>query len=190
MKNQSQVQNHSAEEIQAEESNEEFRQLINTKRQKINFPLASAKEQWEALDSKIILQRDKLIGKSTLEHKLTTFGDIIYQTCINTFGAKQHQAKREPKKSRRQREMETLRKQKKNLMKQMKSATEEEKNGLQELWRGSKARHSPLSRVESARKREVKRKRTRRTPTKTHLSLQDNPSSNQDQVLFQYRKHS
>ena len=100
----------------------------DAKRQKINFPPASAKEQWEALDSKIVLQLDKLIGKSTLEHKLTTFGDIIYQICLNTFGAKQHQAKREPKKSRRQREMETLRKQKKKLRKQMKAATEEEKN--------------------------------------------------------------
>ncbi|KAK3720950.1 hypothetical protein RRG08_047516 [Elysia crispata] len=129
--NQSQVQNHSAEKIYAEESDEEFRQLINAKRQKINFPPACAKEQWEALDSKLILQLDKLIGKSTLEYKLTT------SVTLSTFGAKQHQAKREPKKSRRQREMETLRKQKKNLRKQMKSATEEEKNGLQELWRGS-----------------------------------------------------
>ena len=41
--NQSQVQNHSAEEIHAEQSDEEFRQLINAKRQKINFPPASAK---------------------------------------------------------------------------------------------------------------------------------------------------
>ena len=88
-----------------------------------------------------------------MEHKLTTFGDIIYQTCLNTFGAKQHQARKEPKKSRRQCEMETLQKQKKNLRKQMKSVTEEEKNRLQELWRGLKARHSALSRVESARKR-------------------------------------
>ena len=165
---------------------EEFRQLINAKCQKINFPPASAKEQWEALDSKIVLQLDKLIRKSTLEHKLTTFGDIIYQTCLNTFGAKQHQAKREPKKTRRQREMKTQRKQKKNLRKQMKSATEEEKNGLQELWRGLKARHSALSRAESTRKR----KRTRNASTKTHFSLQDNSSSNQDQVLFQYRKNT
>ena len=44
--NQSQVQNHSAEE-----SDEEFRQLIKAKRQRINFPPASAKEQWEALDN-------------------------------------------------------------------------------------------------------------------------------------------
>ena len=188
--NQSHVENHSAEDIYAGESDEEFRQLINAKRQKINFPPASAKEQWEALDSKIVLQLDKLIGKSTLEHKLTTFGDIIYQTCLNTFGAKQHQAKREPKKRRRQREMETLQKQKKNLRKQMKSATEEEKNGLQELWRGLKARHSALSREELARKRRSQKKRTRNASTKTHFSLQDNSSSNQDQVLFQYRKNS
>ena len=43
--NQSQNQNHIAEEIHAQESDEEFRQLINAKRQKINFPPASAKEQ-------------------------------------------------------------------------------------------------------------------------------------------------
>ena len=102
-------------------------QVMSYDNQKINFPPACAKKQWEALDSKIVLQLDKLIGKSTLGHKLTTSGDIIYQTCLNTFRAKQHQATREPKKSRRQREMETVRKQKKNLRKQMKSATEEEK---------------------------------------------------------------
>ena len=71
--NQSQVQNHSAGEILAEEPDEEFRQLINANRQKINFSPASAKEQWQALDSKIVILLDKLIGKSTLEHKLTHF---------------------------------------------------------------------------------------------------------------------
>ena len=132
--NQSQVQNHSAEEIHAEESDEEIRQLLNAKRQKNNFPQGSAKEQWEALDSKIVLRLYKLSGKSILEHKFTTFGDIIYQTCLNTFGAKQHQAKRESKKSRRQREMETVRKQRKKLKKQIKLAIEEQKNRLQEFW--------------------------------------------------------
>ena len=34
----------------------------------------------------------------------------------------------------------------------MKSATEEEKNGLQELWRGLKARHSALSKEETKSK--------------------------------------
>ena len=141
-------------------------------------------------DSKIVLQLDKLIGRSTLEHKLTIFGDIIYQTCLNTFGAKQHQAKREPKKSRRQREMETLRKQKKNLRKQMKSATEEEKNGLQEIWRGLKARYSALSRAESARKRRSQKKKNQKRFYKDPFQFEDNSSSNHDQVLFQYRKNS
>ena len=47
----------------------------------------------------------------------------------------------------------------KKLRKQMKSATEEEKNGLQELWRGLKTRHSALSRAESARKRRSQKKK-------------------------------
>ena len=41
----------------------------------------------------------------------------------------------------------------------MKSATEEEKSGLQGLWRGLKARHSALSRAESARKRRSQKKK-------------------------------
>ncbi|GFR86106.1 reverse transcriptase [Elysia marginata] len=44
--NQSRAQNHSAKEIQAEDQDEELRQLINAKRQKINFPAATAVEQW------------------------------------------------------------------------------------------------------------------------------------------------
>ena len=75
------VQNHSAEEIHADESDEEFQQLINAKRQRIDFPPARAENQWESLDSSLVLQLDKLIGKSTLEHMLSTFGDIVYQTC-------------------------------------------------------------------------------------------------------------
>ncbi|GFO47393.1 reverse transcriptase [Plakobranchus ocellatus] len=48
-------------------------------------------KQWEDLDSKIVLKIDSLLGKSTLERKLATFSDIVYQTCLDTFGAKQHQ---------------------------------------------------------------------------------------------------
>ena len=94
-----------------------------------------------------------------MDHNFTTFGDIIYQTCVNNFGAKQHQAKREPKIGRKQCEIQTLQKQKKNLRKQMKSATEEEKNGLQEYWRGLEARHLALKRAKSARKRQSQNKK-------------------------------
>ncbi|GFS05616.1 reverse transcriptase [Elysia marginata] len=99
--NQSRAQNHSAKEIQAED--QELRQFINAKRQKINFPAAAAVEQWEDL------KLDSLIGDSTLEHKLATFGDIVYQTSLETFGAKQCQSKGPPKRNRRQCEMDKLR---------------------------------------------------------------------------------
>ena len=127
--NQSQVQNHIDEEIHAEESHEEFRQLINAKRQRINIPSARADDQWKTLDIRIVLQLDKLIEKCTLAHKLSTFDDIVYQTCLNTFGVK-HEARTKSQKSRRQQEMETLRKQNKSLKKQIKTATEEEKRAL------------------------------------------------------------
>ena len=55
--------------------------------------------------------------------------------------------------------METLSTQKKNLKKQIKTATQEEKRGLHKLWRGLKARHSALSRAETARKRRSHKKK-------------------------------
>ncbi|GFO24220.1 reverse transcriptase [Plakobranchus ocellatus] len=133
------------------------------KRHKINFPPASSGKQWEDLDSKIVLKIDPLLGKSTLEHKLTTFGDIVYQTCLDTFGAKQHQTKCPPQRNRRQLEMDTLRKQKRKLKKQIRAASSEETNGFLVIWRQLKARHSALSRAESVRKkRSQKRKNQER----------------------------
>ncbi|GFO47353.1 reverse transcriptase [Plakobranchus ocellatus] len=48
--NQGQVQNHSAEEIHASDPDDEFRQLLDAKSQKIQFQPASAAEQWKELD--------------------------------------------------------------------------------------------------------------------------------------------
>ena len=79
-----QVQNHNAEQIHEEESDEDFRQLINAKRQGINFPPARTEDRWEATDSKVLIQLDK---HSQL---LSTFHNIVYQTCLNTFGAKEY----------------------------------------------------------------------------------------------------
>ncbi|GFO38853.1 reverse transcriptase [Plakobranchus ocellatus] len=76
LENQSQVQNHIAKEIQVEKRDDVLRHPSSDKRQ--NFPPASSREQWEDLDSKIVLKIDSLLGKSTLEHKLATFGDIVY----------------------------------------------------------------------------------------------------------------
>ncbi|GFO42667.1 reverse transcriptase [Plakobranchus ocellatus] len=163
LENQSQVQNHSAKEIQAESRDDILRHPSNGKRQKINFPPASSGKQWEDLDSKIVLKIDSLLGKSTLEHKIASFGDIVYQTCLDTFGMKQHQTKCPPQRSRRQLEMDTLRKQKRKLKKQIKASSSEETNGLLVIWRQLKARHSALSRARSARKkRSQKRKNQER----------------------------
>ncbi|GFN87087.1 reverse transcriptase [Plakobranchus ocellatus] len=159
----SMVQYHSAEEIQAENQDDVARHPSSDKRHKINFPPASSGKQWEDLDSKIVLKIDSLLGKSTLEHKLATFGDIVYQTCLDTFGAKQHQTKCPPQRSRKKLEMDTLRKQKRKLKKQIRAASSEETNGLLAIWRELKARHSALSRAESARKkRSQKRKNQER----------------------------
>ncbi|GFO06503.1 reverse transcriptase [Plakobranchus ocellatus] len=107
----------------------------------------------------IVLKIGSLLGKSPLEHKLATFGDIIYQTCLDTFGLKQRQTKCPPQRSRRQLEMDTLRKQKRKLKKQIRAASSEETNGLLAIWRQLKARHSALSRAESARKKRSQRRK-------------------------------
>ena len=73
--NQSQVQNHSAEEIHAEESDEEFRQLINAKRQKINFPPASAKEQWTSSSGRALWSTNLPLSVTlSTRHVLTPSG--------------------------------------------------------------------------------------------------------------------
>ena len=69
------------------------------------------------LDNKIVLQLGKLIWKDTFKQHFSVLSDIICQTCLNTFGVKQHQARGKSKKIRRQREMETLSRQKKDLEK-------------------------------------------------------------------------
>ncbi|GFN86204.1 reverse transcriptase [Plakobranchus ocellatus] len=74
-----------------------LRHPSSDKRQKINFALASSGKQWEDMDNKIVLKIDSLLGKSNLEHKLATFGDIVYQTYLDTSGAKQHQTKCPPR---------------------------------------------------------------------------------------------
>ncbi|GFO35898.1 reverse transcriptase [Plakobranchus ocellatus] len=163
LKNQSQVQKHSAKEIQAENRGDVLRHPSSDKHQMINFPPASSGKKWEDLVSKIVLNLDSLLGKSILDHKLATFVDIFYQTCLETFGAKQHQTKCLPQRSRRLLQMGTLRKKKRKLKKQIRATSSEETNGLLVIWRQLKARHSALSSAESARKkRSQKRKNQER----------------------------
>ncbi|GFN86014.1 reverse transcriptase [Plakobranchus ocellatus] len=73
--------------------------------------------------------------------------------------------------------MEILGKQKRNPKTQMKATPVEEQTGLQALWRDLKARHSALSRAESARKR-----RNQRISSKTRFSSPGSRFNNQDQA--------
>eukprot|EP00745_Piridium_sociabile_P006709 TRINITY_DN14328_c0_g1_i1.p3 TRINITY_DN14328_c0_g1~~TRINITY_DN14328_c0_g1_i1.p3 ORF type:complete len:116 (+),score=27.67 TRINITY_DN14328_c0_g1_i1:233-580(+) len=77
--------------------------------------------------------------------------------------------------------MDNIRKRKRNLKKQMKAASELEKQGLEKLWKDLKAKHSALSKAESARKRRSKKKKTQdcffRDPFQLARTLLEQPKS-------------
>ena len=77
---QGQDKNHSATDIHALTDDEELVQALEAKREKLSLPPANAKDLWEELDNQIVAKLDALLGKSTLEHKLSTYGDIVYAT--------------------------------------------------------------------------------------------------------------
>ena len=74
----------------------------------------------------------------------------------------------------------------------MKSVTEEKKNGLHELWRGLKARHSALSRAESARKRRSQKKKNQerfyKDPFQFARQLFQQPRSGQKEELETHQR--
>ena len=157
---QGQDNNHSATDFHALTSEEEVMQTLDAKREKLSLPSADAKEEWEKLDEQIVAKLDAMLGKSTLEHKLATYGDIVYSTCRDAHGVQKPKEKKPPQKSRRQLMMETIRIQKKNLRKQMKTAPDAEQQGLKDLWQDLKVKHSALSKAEAMRKKKSKRKKT------------------------------
>ena len=135
-------------------------QALDAKREKLSLPPANTKDLWKELDNQSVAKLDALLGKSTLEHKLSTYGDIVYATCRDICGVKELKEKKPPQKSRRQRMMENIRIQKKNLKKQMKTAPENELQGLDQLWKELKSKHNALSKAEALRKKRSKRKKT------------------------------
>ena len=157
---QGQDKNHSATDIQALTEDDELVQALEAKREKLSLPPANAKDLWEELDIRIVAKLNTLIGKSSLENKLSTYGDIVYATCRDICGVKKPKEKKEPQKSRRQRMMEDIRIQKKNLKKQKNAASGEELQGLLKLWEELKSKHSALSKAEALRKKRSKRKKT------------------------------
>ena len=159
--NQGQDINHSAKELLPEVSDElSSSQALTTKRPKLKLPPASAKEEWESIDQDLVQKLNAKLAGCSLKHKLASYGDLIYATCKEKYGVKETKEKPPPQKSRRQREMENIRKQKRSLKIQIKKAPVNEKRGLEKLWQDLKTKHSALSKAETLRKRRSKRKKT------------------------------
>ena len=72
-KDQGQDANHSATDIHALTSDEDFMQALDAKRERLSLPSANAKDEWEKLDEQTVAKLNALIEKSTLEHKLATY---------------------------------------------------------------------------------------------------------------------
>ena len=92
---QGQDKNHSATDIQALTEDEELVQALEAKREKLSLPPANAKGLWEELDNTIVAKLNALIGKSTLENKLSAYRDIVYNTCRDICGVKKPKERKE-----------------------------------------------------------------------------------------------
>ena len=94
------------------------------------------------------------------ESKLNLTGDIIYQTCKNTFGEivpRQRTALRE--KRRREKEILQLVQRRRQLRKNWRKATHAEKEGLKALWEEVRKRIAGLRRAERIRKRSKRKQK-------------------------------
>jgi hypothetical protein len=80
---------HSAENFQVELYDAEFIRMMDGRKETINFPPASAKPEWDKLDKSLIKSLNHHLKGLDLEHKLETFGDIIYYHCVKEFGTKE-----------------------------------------------------------------------------------------------------
>ena len=167
---------HSAEETQAEQSMDD---LSQTKRPRIQFPAANQYETWKELDDKLAGALKENLGKSMYDHRLSTFGDLVYEVCKSEFGVKEQKAKQPVRENRRQVQMKDIRKKKRRIKKQLKTASDHERPGLLEIWDELKSKHSALSKAERLRKRKNARKKDQerffREPFQYARNLFDQP---------------
>ena len=151
-----QVSNHSASEIQAMDDAIE----VPITKERIKFPQASQTTVWKEVDQELC---DKLVFRtgSSLDHKIRQFSEVVYEHCKGKFGVVVKKTPRSTPKSRRQTEIEALRRQKKEARKQWKLAGSEAKEGLKAIWVLLKKRHSDLCKGERALRRKKEQQRCR-----------------------------
>jgi len=142
----SQEANHSARSIQAKG----FDADITNVRERIKFPQASEPIMWANLDKELCQQFSEKV-KGSLKDKIRAFSDAIYEYCKGKFSIVEKRTKKVPGKSRRQNEIEDIRRQKKDARRQWKAAAEHERVGLKEIYSMLKQRHSDLCKAEAAK---------------------------------------
>lgn len=135
--------NHSAGSLQSEKQADEQ----PGRPERIKFPQASLTTEWEELDKELSNElKQKVCG--SIAQKIAVFGKTIYEFCRAKYGIVSRPGKKSHKQSRRQRNIEDIRRQKKIARKQWKDADDSEKPGLKALWEDLKKRHSELCKAE------------------------------------------
>lgn len=152
----SQEANHSAGSIHAHGSEADVLDI----RERIKFPLTSESTTWANLDRELCEQLEEKV-KGPLNDKIKSFTEVIYSCCLSKFGTIKKQPKKTPGLSRRQKEIQDIRRQKKDARRQWKAAAEHEKEGLKEMWGMLKRRHSDLCKAERQRKKKHDKQRCR-----------------------------
>lgn len=150
----SQVANHSAGSLQAENGVDEQ----PGRPERIRFPKAALTTEWEQLDKELSeVLKQKVSG--SIQQKISAFGKTIYNFCKSRYGVAIKANKKPPCKSRRQREIDDIRRRKKIARKQWKEAGAGERPGLKVIWNDLKKRHSELCKAErTSKKRKEKTK--------------------------------
>ena len=152
----SQVNNHSGEHAM-------LAPVVGMKKQKIKWPQANEKQQWNELESEVL----KLMkgSKKSTEERLELLAEVIYKEGEARFGLED--VKVTPERhgsgpSRRQKILQNVRKEKKSLRARWISAHPEEREGLKVLYESVKKRHRNLMRTERRLKTKKERERARK----------------------------
>uniref|UniRef100_A0A3B1JJ67 Reverse transcriptase domain-containing protein n=1 Tax=Astyanax mexicanus TaxID=7994 RepID=A0A3B1JJ67_ASTMX len=132
------------------------------RRNKIKWPKSKSQEEWRSLDDHLSVVLEHSL-RGTVEHKLASLSNIIYEECRERFGeCAEKRAPAPRQKGRRERGIEELIANRRELRKRWRKAAPEEWEGLKLLWSDLKQRLGKLRRAERIRKRRQRKEKERR----------------------------
>ncbi|XP_078665283.1 uncharacterized protein LOC144907786 [Branchiostoma floridae x Branchiostoma belcheri] len=132
------------------------------RRERIKWPKANSREEWEKLDDDLCQILDQGL-KGDVEMKLNRFGDLVYSYCSERYGTYKKQAKEvaEKQSNRREREIAVLIRRRRQLRKRWRKASQEEKAGLEVLWKEVRGKLESLRRAERLRRKRKRKAKER-----------------------------